>query len=215
MFRCELCGRWFCERHIDPRLAFIKNWQAIDNSPETRALYYTEMQRENGHPDFEYTRRKFTELDIEEKRRNELIKKALDRMNHYYDDAKEVITPKPIDAEAHRKKRAEMLLREEAEIDKPKTVDSHKTLNTIPFRAGETTQTYENRYHYHFTVPAEAYSIEEYRQKLNSAKTLNEVEHILHDYYKYHRKQKFCRYCGAEQKSDSVYCEKCGKKIGK
>jgi len=95
----------------------MKSWQAIDDSPKIRALYYTEMQRENGHPDFEYTRRKFRELDIEEKRRNVLIKKALDRMNHYYDDAEEVVTPKPIDEEANRRKRVEMLLKEEAEID--------------------------------------------------------------------------------------------------
>jgi hypothetical protein len=26
--------------------------------------------------------------------------------------------------------------------------------------------------------------------------------------------KKFCRYCGAEQKSDAVFCEACGKKIG-
>lgn len=26
--------------------------------------------------------------------------------------------------------------------------------------------------------------------------------------------KRFCRYCGAEQKSDAVFCEKCGKKIG-
>lgn len=26
--------------------------------------------------------------------------------------------------------------------------------------------------------------------------------------------EKFCRYCGAENKTDAVFCEKCGKKIG-
>jgi hypothetical protein len=26
--------------------------------------------------------------------------------------------------------------------------------------------------------------------------------------------KRFCRYCGAENKIDAVYCEKCGKKIG-
>lgn len=25
--------------------------------------------------------------------------------------------------------------------------------------------------------------------------------------------KKFCRYCGTENKSDAVFCEKCGKKI--
>jgi len=26
--------------------------------------------------------------------------------------------------------------------------------------------------------------------------------------------KRFCRYCGAEQKSDAVFCEKCGRKVG-
>jgi len=188
VFRCSSCERWFCEKHLKPRLAFIKDLRAIENIPEIRALYYTEVQHEGGHPDFEYSRRKFRELDIEEKRRNELIEQALDRMNHYYAEVE--IPEKPIDVEVARKKRVEMLLQEEAEIDKPQTADSHKTVNRIPFRVGDTTLTYENRYHYHFSVPSEAYSIEEYREKLNNAKTLDEVEHILHDYYKHNGKQK-------------------------
>jgi hypothetical protein len=83
-----LCDRWFCERHIEPRLAFIKDLEAIDKIPEMRTLYETEVQFENGHPDFEYSRRKLTELDIEERRRNELIKQAMDRMNQYYKERK-------------------------------------------------------------------------------------------------------------------------------
>lgn len=84
VYRCELCDRWFCEKHFEPRLAFIRSYQAIDDSPEIRGLYYTEMQRQDGHPDFEYSRRKFVELDIEEQRRSELIKEAFDRMNAHY-----------------------------------------------------------------------------------------------------------------------------------
>lgn len=44
-----------------------------------------EWKRKDGHPDFAYTQIKFLELGIEEKNRKELIKQALDRMNHYYD----------------------------------------------------------------------------------------------------------------------------------
>jgi len=83
------------------------------------------MRRENGHPDFEYSRRKFRQLDIDEKKRNELIKQALDRMNHYYAEVE--FSEKSIDVEADRKKRVEMLLKEEAEIDKPKTADCRLT----------------------------------------------------------------------------------------
>ena len=188
MYRCELCERWFCEKHLEPRLAFIKDLEAIDKIPEVRALYYTEIEGKEGHPDFEYSRRKFRELDIEEGKRNELIKQALDRMNHYYAEVE--IPEKPIDAEADRKKRVEMLLQEEAGIDKPQTADSRRTVNIDPFRVGDATITYENRYHYHFTVPAEVYSVEEYRKRLNNAKTLNEVERIINDYHKYNQRPK-------------------------
>lgn len=85
VFQCKLCERWFCEKHIEPRLAFIKDLKAIEKSPEIRALYYTEVEgKEEGHPDFVYSRIKLMELDMEEKLRNELIKEALDRMNGYY-----------------------------------------------------------------------------------------------------------------------------------
>jgi len=84
VYHCELCERWFCERHLKPRLAFIRDLERVEHSPEIRVLYYTEMQREDGHPDFEYSRRKFNELAIAEKERTELIKRALDGMNAYY-----------------------------------------------------------------------------------------------------------------------------------
>ena len=84
VYQCHFCERWFCEKHIDARMAFLKNWKLIDKNPEVRALYYTEMQREDGHPDFAYTRMKFMELDFEEKERNTLISQALDEMNDYY-----------------------------------------------------------------------------------------------------------------------------------
>jgi len=55
---------------------------------EIRVLYHTEMQREDGHPDFAYTQMRFMELDLEEKERNELIRQALDRMNQHFKQKK-------------------------------------------------------------------------------------------------------------------------------
>jgi hypothetical protein len=83
VYRCELCERWFCEKHLKPRLAFIKDLNVIDKIPEIRALYYTEIQGKEGkgHPDFQYSRKRLEELDIEEKIRFELINKALDGEN--------------------------------------------------------------------------------------------------------------------------------------
>jgi hypothetical protein len=83
VYRCELCERWFCEKHLKPRLAFIKDLEAIDKIPEIRALYYTEIEGKEGkgHPDFQYSRKRLEELDIEEKIRFELINKALNGEN--------------------------------------------------------------------------------------------------------------------------------------
>jgi len=50
------------------------------------------------------------------------------------------------------------------------------------------TKTYGNIFNYHFNVPIEVYSDEKYREKLDKARTLDEVEHIINDYYKHHRK---------------------------
>jgi hypothetical protein len=51
------------------------------------------------------------------------------------------------------------------------------------------TKTYGNIFNHHFNVPIEVYSDEKYREKLDKARTLEEVEHILHDYYKHHRRK--------------------------
>jgi hypothetical protein len=51
------------------------------------------------------------------------------------------------------------------------------------------TKTYDNIFNHHFNVPIEVYSDEKYREKLNRARTLNDIEHILHDYYKHHSKK--------------------------
>jgi len=62
----------------------MRNFNPSYYSPEVEALYYREYKREDGHPDFEYSRRKFAELDIEERIRSSLIKDALDRMKVHY-----------------------------------------------------------------------------------------------------------------------------------
>jgi hypothetical protein len=103
-------------------------------------------------------------------------------MNHYYAEIQET----PIDPEAQRKRTVEVLLKEEAEIDKRKTTDSYGTVKGKPFRVGYATTTYENKYHHDFRVPSEVYSIEKYREKLNNAKTLDEVERIIRDYLKHY-----------------------------
>lgn len=82
MYRCESCDIWFCEKHLQPRLVFVRGPDGI--SPEYKLEFQKEWNREETHPDFQYTKKWLEELDIEEKKRKQLLKEALDRMNHYY-----------------------------------------------------------------------------------------------------------------------------------
>lgn len=84
VYRCELCERWFCEKHLKPKLAFMRDLNRVEHSPEIEKLQYMEMHRKDGHPDFEYSRRKFDELDIAEKERSELIAEAFDGMTAHF-----------------------------------------------------------------------------------------------------------------------------------
>jgi hypothetical protein len=62
----------------------MRDLKRVERSPEIEMLLNTEIHREDGHPDFEYSRRKFDELDIAEKERSELIAEAFDGMNAHF-----------------------------------------------------------------------------------------------------------------------------------
>lgn len=82
MHRCELCDRLFCEKHLKPRLIFIRGLKEGYFPPESIAEFQKEWKdRENSHPDFQYSRKRFEELHLEEKMRFELINKALNGEN--------------------------------------------------------------------------------------------------------------------------------------
>jgi len=184
VFKCGLCERWFCQKHIEPRLAFIRDYDAMTRFPEIRVLLDSEWNREDGHPDFVYSRKKFEEIEMEEKKRNELIKQALDRMNRYYAEAEDSeleIPEKPIDTEADRKKRVEILLREERELKEHQKED-------VKFPKEETVKT-----RYGFPVPREVYSNPEYREYLDHADNKKSVEVIVDEYYRKYGTQKTAR----------------------
>ena len=48
--------------------------------------------------------------------------------------------------------------------------------------------TYGNKFGHSFRVPSEVYLDEKYFEKLNGARTLEQVEQIIQDYYKHHPK---------------------------
>jgi len=73
-----------------------------------------------------------------------------------------------------------------ADIAKKKEIEAMPVSYWV--RGGET-KTYDNIHGHHFNVPIEVYSDEKYRDKLNEARTLDEVERIIHDYYRHHPKE--------------------------
>jgi len=185
VYYCELCGKWFCERHLEPKFPYFVDWDTVfdvQGNPEIKLLFHTEYRREGGHPDFVYWRRKVEALAIEETTRNELIKQAIDRMMHPEKYGVEA----PAEFETSTTKRVEILLREEIEL----TEQAEKNMNkNISEKSGESTMTYDNRYGHGFWVPTEVYSNDEYREKLNNARTLEDVDQIIDDYNKHHRKE--------------------------
>ena len=62
---------------------------------------------------------------------------------------------------------------------------SEKERNLLDFSPSTT---YGNKFGHSFRVPTEVYLNEEYFEKLNEARTLEEVEGIIQDYYKHHLK---------------------------
>lgn len=53
--------------------------------------------------------------------------------------------------------------------------------------------TYDNKHGHRFSVPPEVYLDETFYNKLNEARTLEEVEDIIHDYYEHHPKNERSR----------------------
>jgi hypothetical protein len=182
---------------------FIYDPDTIEKIPEIRALYYSEIKGKEGkgHPDFEYSRRKLIELEMAEKRLNELIKQALDRMNHYYDQIDEVEIPeKPIDLEAERKKTVEILVNEEEREEyKGKIIieneqrakeaeeraENLRWIQRLKIEPSETI-TLSNG----FIVPSEVASNATYREYLDAARTMKSVRVIVDEYYSKYPKRK-------------------------
>jgi len=126
---CELCGRWFCEKHIRPRTFLVRGLDDIQGkqipegmglndvpdeaTPEQGTLMFGTSanwigsrwrefkdklrSRDGGpgkarygdtHPDIQYTKKWLEELNADGRKRSEVMKRALGRMNHYYSQEK-------------------------------------------------------------------------------------------------------------------------------
>jgi ribosomal protein L37AE/L43A len=83
LFQCRYCERWFCERHLEPRLAVIRDFNKIIKDKEWRDLVEEDWKREDGHPDHAYTRERFDELRIEKEILRSKIEAFLNKSRAY------------------------------------------------------------------------------------------------------------------------------------
>jgi len=171
------------------------DWDTVFNvqgNPEIKALFYTEYKREDGHADFIYLRRILAAREIEEKTRDKLVKQAIDKMMHpekYVNltvDA-EADMNLTVDSEVDRKKRVEIISKEEQELNNPLYEDTDRRYNP---NHDTTTVTTKNVYNCRFIVPFEVYLNPEYEEYLNCAKTMKSVKVIVDEYYRKYGKKK-------------------------
>ncbi len=161
VYLCDACGKWFCDLHKKPKFPFFVDWETqfdVQGNPAIKAMFYSEFGRKDGHSDLVYFRNKVMEMELEEEYQNFLIKEAMDRMNLYGKPLREVKVP---------------------------VIESKHQLSEKERRANAT-RTYANKFTHEFPIPAGIYSVDEYYDRLNNAKTLEDVDKIIDD-YKYNR----------------------------
>lgn len=178
VFHCDLCEKWFCEEHLEPKFPYFVDWDTVLDvcgDPKIKLLFHTEHARKGGHPDFIYFRRTIEGLELEERVRDELIRQAIDRMEA-----------------AFRKRKFEAWERkaeEEAKITARATGKKKANLKAYTRAAGMTITT-ENKFGNMFPVPLTVYSNPLYREYLNDARTRESVKVIVDEYFQKYPKEK-------------------------
>ena len=79
LYKCYLCGEWFCEYHLDPKVAFIKDLLGKIKDPKWQLIVEKDWKRDSGHPCIPYTKYKIRELELEEQKEFKLIEKLLSK----------------------------------------------------------------------------------------------------------------------------------------
>ena len=122
LYQCNLCERWFCAKHFEPKLVRIPDYKAFAKYPEARVIFEKE-RREDGHPDFEYSLKRIKELDMEEKLYSKLIEDALNRSKAYR---------KPIPRETEKEGKL-YFVKEESPTSPSLDIETRKTKTRKPF----------------------------------------------------------------------------------
>ena len=79
LYKCRYCGRYFCKRHLPPRLAVMRNAIEEIKDPVLKDKVYEEWRKPNGHPDWIWTRRYFQKLRKKEEEERKKFFELLDK----------------------------------------------------------------------------------------------------------------------------------------
>ena len=83
LYQCNQCERWFCKKHLEPRIAGIPVLSEVIKDSAWQNLIEKERRRKEGHPDFQYTKVKWQELKIERELAWANMKALLDGVRIY------------------------------------------------------------------------------------------------------------------------------------
>jgi hypothetical protein len=81
LYQCPYCKKWFCEKHIEPRLTTTKD--AIERTRDLvlKEKLYEEWRRKDGHPDYIWTKQYLENLEVKEMEERRKAWKALNYLS--------------------------------------------------------------------------------------------------------------------------------------
>jgi len=96
LFKCRFCERYFCKKHLAPRLAMMRSAIEEIKDPVLRDKVYEEWRKKDGHPDWAWTEKYFEKIKIEEERKRERFWEAVERLKEISEEKEKKEIPSSI-----------------------------------------------------------------------------------------------------------------------
>jgi hypothetical protein len=178
---CPICQRPVCDMHRVSKLAYIPDFKHTSKAiKEAQEIIRNQKDclREKGHPCLPYTLDFWKQYDLEKERKKQRIKNQMDGFGYITDEEVEAVIDRMPSSST-----------DEEEYSQSHSKILERALRKETDRRRTATSTYNNKFNYNFPIPAGIYWVDEYYDRLNEARTLAEVDDIIHDYRRGIRKQ--------------------------
>jgi len=93
LFQCRYCERWFCEKHLEPRVAAIRDLKTRLKDADWREVVERDWKRSDGHPDYAYTWKRLSEVRAERHASLERLKSSFKSLRYESINHEEPKTP--------------------------------------------------------------------------------------------------------------------------